>query len=246
MDILFGTKRARPDSNPSTPEGPPVLDAEEPSGINKVIAMLTEMRTENANMAASVNTLDTKFTLVLTEFETVKKENEALRTENISMKEALFAMQNRQENLEVQSKSCNLILFNITESKPADTNAAIKALLGNEVGSTIVETRRLGPFRPNAAKARPVLIRFSSTEGKHMAFTRGKELRTRGIFLDDDLTMKEQADRQRLRGEFTRLKNEGKSLTWRRGKLMIRIKEGVLAEHKPEVPAGPSSSSAPA
>jgi hypothetical protein len=55
--------------------------------------MLTEMRTENANMAASVNTLDTKFTLVLTEFERMKKENEALRTKNISMKEALFAMQ---------------------------------------------------------------------------------------------------------------------------------------------------------
>ncbi len=130
MDILFGTKRARPDSNPSTPEGPPVLDAEEPSGINKVIAVLTEMHTENANMAASVNTLDTKFTLVLTEFEEMKKENEALRTENISMKEALFAMQNRQENLEVHSKSCNLILFIITESKPADTNAAIKDPLG--------------------------------------------------------------------------------------------------------------------
>jgi hypothetical protein len=246
MDMLFGTKRARPDSSPSTPEGPPVVDAEESVGINKVISMLTEMRTENANMAANVKTLDTKFTLVLTEFEKMKEENKALRTENISMKEALFAMQNRQENLEVQSKSCNLIMFNITESKPADTNAAIKALLGNEVGSTIVETRRLGQFRPNAAKARPVLIRFSSTEGKHMAFTRGKELRTRGIFLDDDLTLKEQADRQRLRGEFTRLKNEGKNLTWRRGKLMIRNKEGVLAEHKPEVPAGPSRPSAPA
>jgi hypothetical protein len=241
MDIIFGkSKRLRSDSNPTTPEGPPVVDAEEPFET-RVISMLTEMQTQNANLVTSVNTLDTKFAKVLTELEKVKKENKALRTENISMKEALFAMQSRQENLEVQSKSSNLIMFNITESKPADTNAAIKALLGNEVGSAIVETRRLGPFRPKAAKARPVLIRFSSTDAKHMAFARGKELRTRGIFLDDDLTMKEQADRQRLRGDFTRLKNEGKHLAWRRGKLMIRNKEGVLVEHKPEVPAGPSA-----
>jgi hypothetical protein len=207
--------------------------------------MLTEVRTQNADVVASVNALSTQFALVLTEFEKVKNENIALHTENISMKEALFAVQNRQENLEVQSKSCNLIMFNFTESKPADTNPAIKAILGNEVGSKIVETRRLGPFRPNAAKARPVLIRFSSTDAKHMAFARGKELRTRGIFLDDDLTLKEQAERQRLRGEFTRLKSEGKVLAWRRGKLMIRNKEGVLVEHKPEVPAGPSRPSAP-
>ncbi len=105
MDMLCGTERARLDSNPSTPEGPPVVDAEESVGINKVISRLTEMRTENANMAASVKTLDTKFTLVLTKFEKMKNKNKALRTENISMKEALFAMHNRQENLEVQSKS---------------------------------------------------------------------------------------------------------------------------------------------
>jgi hypothetical protein len=70
-------------------------------------------------------------------------------------------------------------LLNFTESKPADTYAAIKALLRNEVGSTFVETRRLGPFRPKATKARPVLVRFPSTDAKHMAFARGKELRAR-------------------------------------------------------------------
>ncbi len=74
-----------PIATPLHTKGPPVVDADE-TFQTKVISMLTEMRTHNANLVASVNTLDTKFAQVLTEFEKLKNDNKALVTENISMK----------------------------------------------------------------------------------------------------------------------------------------------------------------
>ena len=163
---------------------------------------------------------------------------------SVQLKTRLLALETRQEITEIQAKSSNLILYNIAETAPADTEANVKSLLGGAAAASILETRRLGPVKPGAAKPRGVLVKFATSSGKHAAYKQSRNLRQQGIFFDDDLTQKQQ-ERQRLRGEFTQLKAAGLKPFWRGAKLM-KVTQGGVQQHFGPTAATASTSPAAA
>ena len=244
MDFLSGLgKRHRTgETAPPSPDGPPPVEG---SFEEKVLSYIARAEKQNAEFRQEVSENFRGQAENLTKaFEALKAEYTAVKQENIELKTRLFAIESRQEVTEIQAKSNNLILYNIVEAAPADTEASVKSLLG-EAAAAIVETRRLGPVKPGATKPRGVLVRFATSSGKHAAYKQSRNLRQQGIYFDDDLTQKQQQERQRLRGEFTQLKVAGLKPFWRGSKLM-KVTQGGVQQHFVPTAATASTSAATA
>lgn len=229
MDLFGLGKRHRTgESAPPSPEGPPPVEG---SFEDKVLSWFARVDKQNAEFRKEVaDNFKGQSENLTKAFEALTAEYAAVKQENIVLKTRLLALESRQEITEIQAKSNNLILYNIAESSPADTEANVKSLLGETATASIVETRRLGPIKPGAAKPRGLLVKFASSSGKHAAYKQSRNLRQQGIFIDDDLTQKQQQERQRLRGEFTQLKASGLKPFWRGSKLM-KITQGGAQQH---------------
>ena len=140
--------------------------------------------------------------------------------------EQLTLCQARVERLDQQSRACNMILYNMPEAE--DPAEAVKSLLTAETSRTIVDVARLGRLVPGSRRPRPVLVKFSTVQAKHLAFKKKKEAATtRKIFMDDDLTEQQRENRKRQLPTFVRLKEAGKRPFWRGDKLMQVTQEGV-------------------
>ena len=238
---MFGfNKRHRTDSGPSSPEGPAPLDVPFETKVLAALAELKKDQTENFKNQSD------NFARLNRAVEALTAKNAVLEQENIELKTRLFALESRQEVTEIQAKSNNIILYNIAETSPAETETNVKILLGEAAASSIIETRRLGPVKPGAAKPRGVLVKFATSSGKHTAYKRSRDLRMQGIFIDDDITLKQQAERQRLRGEFTQLKASGCKPFWRGSKLMKMTQGGTGAQQHFVPTAATASTSAAA
>jgi hypothetical protein len=233
---MFGYgKRPREDSTPPSPEGPRPADG---TFEDKVLSWFTRLEKQTAelkqeqskNFKEQSDNLAKAFEALTAKHEALAAKHEALAGEHIQLKTRLLALESRQEATETQAKSNNIILYNLAETSPAETETNVKILLGEVAASAIMETRRLGPVKPGTAKPRGVLVKFTSSSGKHAAYKRSRDLRSQGIFIDDDLTLKQQAERQRLRGEFTQLKASGLKPFWRGSKLM-KITQGGAQQH---------------
>ena len=232
MDFLGLGKRHRTgETAPPSPEGPPPVEG---SFEEKVLSYIARAEKQNAEFAGFRQEVSDNFKgqaeNLTKAFEALTAEYAAVKQENIVLKTRLLALETRQEITEIQAKSSNLILYNIAETAPADTEANVKSLLGGAAAASILETRRLGPVKPGAAKPRGVLIKFATSSGKHAAYKQSRNLRQQGIFFDDDLTQKQQQERQRLRGEFTQLKAAGLKPFWRGAKLM-KVTQGGVQQH---------------
>ena len=202
MDFLGLGKRHRTgETAPPSPEGPPPVEG---SFEEKVLSYIARAEKQNAEFAEFRQEVSDNFKgqaeNLTKAFEALTAEYAAVKQENIVLKTRLLALETRQEITEIQAKSSNLILYNIAETAPADTEANVKSLLGGAAAASILETRRLGPVKPGAAKPRGVLIKFATSSGKHAAYKQSRNLRQQGIFFDDDLTQKQQQERQRLGG----------------------------------------------
>ena len=245
MDFLgLGKGHRTGETAPPSPEGPPPVEG---SFEEKVLAYIARAEKQNAEFAVFRQEVSENFKgqadNFTKAFEALTAKNAALEQENILLKTRLLAIESRQEVTEIQGKSNNLILYNIAESAPADTEANVKSLLGEAAAASIVETRRLGPVKPGAAKPRGVLVKFATSSGKHAAYKQSRNLRQQGIFFDDDLTQKQQQERQRLRGEFTQLKSAGMKPFWRGSKLMKMTQGGAQQHFVPTAAAATASTS---
>ena len=232
MDFLGLGKRHRTgESDPPSPDGPPPVEGSFEDKVLSFIARAEKQYSEFAEFRQEVSeNFKGQSENVTKAFEALTAKYAAVEQENILLKTRLFALESRQEITEIQAKSNNIILYNIAETAPADTEANVKSLLGEAAAVSIVETRRLGPVKPGAAKPRGVLVKFATSSGKHAAYKQSRNLRQQGIFFDDDLTVKQQQERQRLRGEFTRLKTAGLKPFWRGAKLM-KVTQGGAQQH---------------
>lgn len=157
------------------------------------------------------------------------------------------------DTLERQIRSPHSILFGVEESVGEQTLNEVKSLLG--AGSTR-EALRLGKRSATVKRPRPVLIKFDSIAAKHVAFKKSKELRQRfKVYIDDDLTPKQQAARASRLLEVQELRGQGWKTFWR-GDNLFKVTEGgppvkvplatAKASRPPSSPAtgpGPSTSS---
>ena len=132
----------------------------------------------------------------------------------------------------------NLVLHGLME--PADQNGpslqdTIRTLLETSGDAPrtphqITSIQRLGKPRTAASdRPRPVRITFTDTASKIAALKRCKDLRQRQLYLDTDLTPKQQQMRNSKRDRYHLLKNTGMRPFWRAERLMV-IRDGVARE----------------
>jgi hypothetical protein len=105
------------------------------------------------------------------------------------------------EQQKIISKSTNIIIYGIEEHL---RDGEVRQLFGGGLDlpsliPNIVDTYRLGQLKANAARPRPVLVKFNSTRSRNAAFKHSKRLRGRSLSLAEDLTPSQQEARRRLR-----------------------------------------------
>ena len=79
--------------------------------------------------------------------------------------------------------------------------------------------KRLGQRHTRSSNARPLRLTFASNTFKHEFLATTKELRAKGIRIDDDLTRAQQQERQSLSDDFSGLKRKGHKPFFRGPKL---------------------------
>jgi len=106
------------------------------------------------------------------------------------------------EKLERWTKQQNLILNNVTEGDEEELYKVFSE-------SSAEKPKRLGQRHTRSSNARPLRLTFASNSLKHEFLTTAKELRAKGIRVDDDLTRAQQQERQSLSDDFSGLKRKG-------------------------------------
>ncbi len=111
----------------------------------------------------------------------------------------------RLEQLERWSKQQNLILYNVTEGDEEKLFSEEKVFSE----SFAERPKRLGQRHTGNDTSRPLCLTFSSLSEKHEFLQIAKELRAKGIRVDDDLTRAQQQQRENLSDDFSALKRKG-------------------------------------
>ena len=110
------------------------------------------------------------------------------------------------EDLTRSARSKNLVLYHFPEEIDG-IKVDVQSLVKNVEGSLIDSTQRLGRLPTKHGKPRPLRACFTTLRSKHEFLTHAKELReTLGIRCDDDLTRKQQQQREELSADFLSLK----------------------------------------
>ncbi len=149
------------------------------------------------------------------------------------------------EKRERQDRQCALVLYGLKELdvqppknlKVTDdplTHLMIATVAGCETTeeNETKSHRRMGKFSPNSTKPRPVLIEFFSMEAKHTFLKMSKQLRQKGLRLDDWLTELQQKERGTLNADFQILKEKGYKPFFRGSILMYRRNDKACACQK--------------
>ena len=148
------------------------------------------------------------------------------------LRNQVSALQHAVERGERVGRQANLIVYGAPEETQGATVAATVAnLLGSRDG--LLEVRRLGRPATNGAgsKPRPILVRCAAGEVKHNAFKRSQELRTRKIYLEDDLTPAQLETRAKKRDWFLHYKSHDAKPFWRQERLFYHTGQGEVREH---------------
>ena len=98
-------------------------------------------------------------------------------------------------------KETNLVMYNLpechAESQAEEDNLAWK-YTDDPSADMSMRFSRLGAFSESQTQPRPFLLYFNNVVDKHMFLQYSKELRKRGLRLDDDLTRLQQKERKDL------------------------------------------------
>ena len=84
------------------------------------------------------------------------------------------------------------------------------------------EQLRLGTFRPDQERPRPVRMQFNSMNDKHIFLKHAKHLKEVNLRYDDDLTRLQQRQRQDMAADFDTLKSKGHKPFYRGSSLKFR------------------------
>ncbi len=110
---------------------------------------------------------------------------------------------NREGNLRQHEQ--NLILYNVTEGDEEKLFSEEKVFSE----SFAERPKRVGQRHTGNDTSRPLRLTFSSLSEKHEFLQIAKELRAKGIRVDDDFTRAQQQQRENLSDDFSALKRNG-------------------------------------
>ena len=150
----------------------------------------------------------------------------------------ILQLEHTVEHQKLVSKSTNIIVYGIEEHLG---DGEVRQLFGGDrdlqsLIPNILETFRLGQLKANAARPRPVLIKFNSPRARNAAFKHSQRLRRRSLSLSEDLTRSQQEARRRLLPNFQAFKAQGYPVLWRGGTLCFRQADGKVQQWAPGAP----------
>ena len=123
------------------------------------------------------------------------------------------------------------------------TTASVHQLLAQHATNQQFSITSVTVFGNPADGPKPIRVVFSSTEDKHAAYTASKGLRSKRIYLDDDLTPVQLQERQQLSHIHTQLRQSQLRPLWRGSVLLCTEEDGELKKYKPgevvNAPAAP-------
>ena len=251
----FGTGRSR--KAPRTETG---SDDEEPSN-REIMQCLKTMQAALTAVGDVVGGLEAKLEARLVHFEehvlaqhradVLREVDQRLRgmAEHFDNKLAQLAAST--ERHDRAARAANLVVHGLSEEPREDPVGRAVGLFPVAEGpaAPLLDARRLGaPGPPGRSRPRPLLINFASVSAKHAALKHSKVLRSRQVYLDEDLTPAQRAARTALRPRYMTAKAAGHQPFWRGERLFVRVggRVGeVLSEARP--PSGaPAPGTAPA
>jgi hypothetical protein len=129
-------------------------------------------------------------------------------------------LEGRSDDQDKASRVNNLIVKNWPEEGDQGGHRVLAGVVAlfpsGSLRPAILEARRLGRQREQPdAPPRPVLVKFASNADKHAALGQSRNLRAKRIYLDDDLTPRQQRMRASKRNRFLLLKGQGANPFWR-------------------------------
>lgn len=139
----------------------------------------------------------------------------------------LVSLSRKQEKIEAEKekekRKCNLIIGNVQEKPSESATEATLIVFSNILKTGITPTRavRLGNLKSDSDNRRPILITLKSVEEKISILKLCNRLRDSGIFIREDLPVKERMRRRTLVKEMKKARNEGK-------RAFIRYTDGQL------------------
>lgn len=205
--------------------------------IEEIIKSINDLKASNSKIITSVNKYGEKVTQLSNKFdhlaETIsmlKEENNMLKEKIINLDERILQLENNistnnfttdekvfQETIDRQARSCNIILFNLSESDENNDEIRIKDLL--TVMKSNIENfsfNRLGkPTSLQADKPRPIKIKLRDQSDVFYLLRSQKQLQSsstwKEIRLSSDRTMMQREHMSNLRKELQQRREKGEN-----------------------------------
>ncbi len=140
------------------------------------------------------------------------------------------------EHSERMRRSTSMIVKGFTPASTfthRQTTASVHQLLAQHATNQQFSITSVTVFGNPADGPKPIRVVFSSTEDKHAAYTASKGLRSKRIYLDDDLTPVQLQERQQLSHIHTQLRQRQLRPLWRGSVLLCTEEDGELKKYKP-------------
>ena len=163
-----------------------------------------------------------------------RQEAQRLRAEFSALQDKYAGLESRVEGADRAARAANLVVHGLKEEE-GDVHAKICSMFPAVQGPSIVEATRLG--RPTAttgdlagtSRPRPVRVRFATVQAKHQALQAGKDLRSRQLYVDVDLTPLQQQAKRARRDHYIALKQQGLRPFWRAERIFF-VRDGRVVE----------------
>ena len=159
-----------------------------------------------------------------------KEEITRLKADNDSLSNRVMALENAFESQQRTAREGNLVMYHVSEDQQ-DLSQFVPQLLPNVDKAAIMNSTRLGaPKQGPQARPRPILVKFSSSDAKHKALKSSKELRQNKVYLQLDLTQRQQEVKQSKGAKFMQLKEQGCKPYWRAERLYYTSANGKVVQ----------------
>ena len=172
--------------------------------------------------------------------ETQQRALMAEQAEGHRLADRLDELQRSQRSAERTQRSANLVVHCLPETDGVSPEAAFSRASADAglPETTFLSATRLGRQRQAGGKPRPLLVKLPTEEAKHELFGRSQAFRQFRVFLDDDLSLAEQASRRSQMPDFMALKRAGLKPYWRLDRILYN-QGGRPRQHLPgqQIPA---------
>ena len=171
---------------------------------------------------------------VMQQVQVNREEAQRLRADFSTLQDKYAGLESRVEGGDRAARAANIFIHGLTE-EAGDEHARICSMFPAVQEAKIVEATRLGrptgtTGRAGTNRPRPVRVRFANVQSKHQALQAGRDLRSRQVYVDVDLTPLQQQAKRAKRDRYLALKQQGLRPFWKAERLYFNRDGGVFED----------------